>query len=259
MLHLNSPLFVIAAVAIALFSYATLWALFACVKKRGDLADIAWGYGFLIPTWLPFLMGPFSPYALMVNVLVTLWAVRLSLHIYFRNRKRDLDFRYKGWTSKKEIFVKVFWLQALLLFIIALPIQWIGIYSDPIIWSATGIALPLWIAGFCLETISDYQLSQFLKKRTDRKKILTTGCWSWVRHPNYLGEILQWWAIWVFAVPLPFGWTFIVSPLLITFLIVNVSGVAPLEEKMKDHPEFAEYAKKTPSLFPRLRNRATRS
>ena len=222
------------------------WSIYASIKKRKDLADIAWGLGFVLIAWTSFILSPFSIKALVVNLLVTLWGGRLSLHIYLRNKGKKEDPRYKDLGS----FTKIFAVQGALLYVIALPIIWINMHPYPLNFIATGAFILLYAYGFSLEAISDAQLLSFKKNPKNKGKILKTGLWGYVRHPNYLGEICIWWAVWIMSIPLPFGIFLIMSPLTITFCIIKISGIPPLEEKMKDHPDFKSYAKKVPCLFP---------
>lgn len=248
-----SPFAVFAISAIALLLYMLIWAIAAICKKRADLADTAWGFGFLTISWVAFFITPFSSLGLLVNVLVTAWSLRLGIHIFLRNRYRDEDFRYQNLkNSNLRIFFQVFLLQGFILYIIALPILWIHIYPQIISSSVLWTAIPCFVFGFLVELISDYQLRSFQKKPSNHGKLLTTGLWSYCRHPNYLGEIIQWWAIWLLAATLHFGWALIISPLLITFLIIKVSGIAPVEEKMQKNLDFATYKKATPKLIPPL-------
>ena len=234
----------------------SLWFLVAIAKKRADVADIAWGLGFMLVAWASPILGQMTVYGLIVNTFVTIWAIRLIFHIYFRSRNRDEDFRYQAlklqWKKyfNLNLFSKVFLLQGCILYIVALPIMWIHTHPVELPAQILGIALPIWLSGFILEAIADWKLTQFQNDPSKKGKLLTTGVWSYVRHPNYLGELMQWWAIWFMAAFLPFGFALVVSPILLTFLIVNVSGVRPLEKKMKKHPKFKLYAEKTPSLIP---------
>lgn len=237
----------ILAGALALYMWGAGY--FAFIKKRKDYADIAWGPGFILMAWVAFILHPFSLKAALVNGCVTLWGVRLSLHIYLKNRGRKEDFRYK----ESKSFLKVFLVQGLILYVVSLPLVWANRYAEHIHSIAFGFFVILYSCGFLIETISDAQLLLFKQKGENRGKLLTRGMWSYVRHPNYLGEILIWWGFWVLTITLPFGWALIVSPSLITFLIIKVSGVAPLEEKMKDDPAFKVYAERVPCLFPNLK------
>ena len=255
-LGFNLPLtHVFTGVGVLLFLYMSLGSLLALAKKRADLADVAWGLGFLLVAWASLFLGQPTLYGLIVNFLVTIWALRLIFHIYIRNRSRDEDFRYRalkkrwGKNVKLKVFSEVFLLQGCILFVFALPIVWIHTHPVNLPVQILWLALPIWLSGFALETMADRELTFFKNEPSNRGKLLTVGVWSYVRHPNYLGELLQWWAIWLMAAGLPFGWVFVISPLLLTFLIVKVSGVKPLEEKMKQHVDFKVYAEKTPSLI----------
>ncbi len=231
----------------SLFAFVVFSFIFSLIKKRKDIADTLWGIGFLIVTWTSFLLNQFSLNSLIVSLLVSFWAIRLSLHIYKRNKHRTEDFRYEQWKTPLQVFFQVFLLQGIILFIVALPIIWIQTHP---VDGFSFIPVVIWTVGFFLETVSDYQLAQFKKNESNQNQLLMTGLWGYVRHPNYLGEIIQWWGIWLICAYLPLGFLFIISPLLITFLIIFVSGVKPLEDRMKKHPDFKKYSEKTPSIAP---------
>ncbi len=239
--------------ALILLLYMTVWAGYALIKKRSDLADQAWGLGFIVAAWVGYFLNPPSSSGLLVNLLVTLWGLRLFIHIYLKHRCKEEDFRYRkmkeGWKNQSplRIYLNVFLLQGAILYVIALPILWIHTHPGPLFWPAALI----WAAGFLIETAGDLQLLRFQRNPENRGHLLQKGLWSYSRHPNYLGELIQWWAIWGLTLLLPHSWIFCISPLLLTYLILRVSGIAPLEQKMQSHPDFAAYAKNTPPLIPR--------
>lgn len=256
-LGLNLPLsYNLIMTGFLLFIYMSSWWLVALVKKRADIADIAWGFGFILVAWSSLFLGQVTVYGLILNTLVTVWALRLAFHIYYRSKGREEDFRYQalkqrwGTNFNLRLFSDVFLLQGCILYIVALPIMWIHTHPGGVSLDVLGAAFSVWLVGFIVEAISDYELALFRKDLSNKGKLLTTGLWGYVRHPNYLGELIQWWAIWLMAALLPFGWVLCISPLLLTYLILEVSGVRPLEEKMKKHPEFEAYAEATPSLIP---------
>ncbi len=115
-------------------------------------------------------------------------------------------------------------------------------------WQYLGILV--WLKGFFFESVSDFQLSSFIKKRHDKLEIMKSGLWKFSRHPNYYGEILQWWGIWLIAIGLPYGFWAIISPLTISLLIFFVSGVPILEKKYKSNENYQKYAQKTSILIP---------
>jgi steroid 5-alpha reductase family enzyme/predicted DCC family thiol-disulfide oxidoreductase YuxK len=253
--NLSTP-HILAIVAIALLFYVCSCYVAAVVKKRADLADIAWGFGFVLVAWLSYGLGQSSTTGFLVNLLVTIWALRLSLHIYQRNQIREEDFRYKNMKNKwgkginLQMFFQVFLLQGFILYIIALPIFWIHTHPQEISPTLFWGAISLWVIGFLVETISDWQLVKFKEDPLSKEKLCMRGLWSRSRHPNYLGELCQWWAIWIFAATLPNGWELLISPLLLSFLLIKVSGIAPLENKMQKNPDFLSYASATPPLIP---------
>lgn len=166
------------------------------------------------------------------------------------------DYRYAAWRkSWGHLFVlrsylQVFLLQGAFLFLIALPLPILhAAPSTP--WTALDAAgLALWIFGFACESAADAQLTRFRKSPPPRPRYLTTGLWGWSRHPNYFGEAIQWWGLFLIAAAAPGGWRAVVSPLVITLLLRFVSGVPLLERKHKDDPAFQAYAARTNAFWP---------
>lgn len=241
--------------ALALVGHQVLWFVVAIVKKRNDVADVAWGLGFVWVGWLSYFLGGGSDRALLVVALVTVWGLRLAAHIHVRNRGKSEDFRYAQWRAEWKhfylrSFLQVFMLQGLFLLIIAWPVMFINLSApEPFqVWDLAGGVV--WFIGFGFETIGDYQLAQFKKDPTHRGKIITSGLWRYTRHPNYFGEAMQWWGIFMMACSIPSGWITVVSPVLITVLVRYVSGVPMLERKYASHPEFEAYKRKTSVFFP---------
>lgn len=249
-----SPLETLLLTALVCLVFFIVFGILGLSKKRGDVADVAWGLGFIVVSWTSWILSSPTLFGAAVNSLVTVWGVRLASHIYLRNRNRAEDFRYLSLRSqwkkffRLRFFVQIFLFQALILYAVAFPILWIHLHPESQSWEFFTAAALLWLIGFFYEAVGDYQLFHFRKK--DRQALCTEGLWKTTRHPNYFGEILQWWAVWAIAIPAPYGLFLIFSPLLITFLILKISGVAPLEAKMRTNPAFADYAKNTPTLFP---------
>lgn len=240
---------------LALFIWSIIGYVISVFRKRADVADMFWGLGFILVGWLSYLLTENSTYhGIIVNILVTLWGVRLFLHIYYRHKSEEEDFRYQRMKEKWNTFfyihlyAKVFLLQSLILFVVALPIMWLQLVSGepkPFLFQ---IGILFWFIGFIYETIADYQL--LIHKRQGKKELLTSGLWSESRHPNYFGEIVIWWAIFVMAASLMHGFALAISPLLITWLIIRVSGIAPVEKRWEDKEGFETYKQKTPMLIP---------
>jgi steroid 5-alpha reductase family enzyme len=242
--------------AVILWLYATGWFLVAVILKRNDIADIAWGLGYcLLCVWL-FLTQPTGPVNLLLYVLVCLWGLRLSVHIYFRNRGKGEDFRYKQWRTEWgksfywRSYLQVYLLQAFLLLIISTPILSASMFTAS--WSLfTGVGLSMWVLGFLFQSIGDFQLTQFIKTKQPGE-IMQWGLWKYSRHPNYFGEILMWWGIYCIVLPLRNSWWTIISPITITLLLVFVSGVPMLEKKYAGNVAYEAYKKRTWSLVPKL-------
>lgn len=235
-----------------------IWFLFAQFKRRGDVVDVAWGLGFPLVGWSAYLFtGEPSTQALLANILVTAWGLRLSTHIFLRNKDKEEDYRYKAWRQDwgkwyaLRAYLQIFMLQGSLLFLIALPL--ILINQNPMGISAlTILGALIWVFGYSFEVVSDYQLSEFIKDKKNKGKLMTSGLWAYSRHPNYFGEATLWWGIGVIALSAPSGWIGLFGPALITYLLVYVSVVPLLEKKMQNKPGFKKYAQKTPKFIPRI-------
>jgi len=251
--------------------------LYALYKKRNDIVDIAWGMGFIVVAWfnfyiygfqaqvLPGLYGPFRMQVFLVVLAVTIWGLRLAVHIGLRNAHKEEDFRYKKWREDwgkwfiLRSFFQIFALQGFLMLLISLPIIAVSIFGATTISWVTVFGFLIWILGFVFESAGDYQLSKFIRNPDNKGKIMTSGLWSLTRHPNYFGEVTQWWGIYLVSLPVLFSvftmtvyiWLIaLLGPLTITFLILKVSGIPMLEKKYDGNVEFAEYKKRTNSFFP---------
>ncbi len=229
----------------------------ALAKKNNGLADIAWGIGFILVAWFSFFK--FSDREFLSGLttgLVTLWGLRLSIHIFLRNHGKIEDSRYQSmrqkWGSWQKLrsLTDVFLFQGILLFLISTPVIWVNWKGGEMWWLAY-LGLMIWIMGFFFESIGDYQLSQFIKTK-ESGQIMTKGLWQYTRHPNYFGEVSMWWGIFLIATSSNFGWMTFLSPLLITFLILEVSGIPMLEKKYKGNGAFEAYKKRTNAFFPWL-------
>jgi steroid 5-alpha reductase family enzyme len=253
------------AALIAILILANLSFTIAIRMLRNDVADVVWGLGFVVATaaaasWTASIAGGYDlgPRQWIAFACLLVWALRLSSHIAFRNSKKTgEDIRYKKWREewgagwRLRSYLQVFILQALILFVNALPL--LKIASEPssemdmVAWSGCAI----WLIGFLFEAISDQQLTVFKAKPESKGKLMTEGLWSWSRHPNYFGEVVQWWGFFLMGVTLPGAWFTVIAPLTITFFILKVSGIPMLEKEMQSRQGFAEYARRTAVFFPR--------
>ncbi|MBK7342165.1 MAG: DUF1295 domain-containing protein [Saprospiraceae bacterium] len=147
-------------------------------------------------------------------------------------------------------YLQVYLLQGFLLVIIGMPLIVVATsQGDDIHWFSW-IGLFSWIAGFLVQTFADRQLARFVKQRKSKDEVLDRGLWRYSRHPNYFGEIVMWWSVFVMTIPVPGSWIGAIGPLVITFLLVYVSGVPLLEKRYADHPGYQAYKARTSALIP---------
>jgi len=241
----------------AVLLYMTGWFIAAQVRGRNDIADVAWGLGFILVTVVSLLSGNvYSPRSFIVSGLVLVWGFRLALHIHSRNRGRGEDPRYRKWREEwgkwfvLRSFLQVFMLQGLLLLLVAVPIVFVNTAAIvPLGWPDL-LGLALWLYGFGFEAIGDWQLLVFIRNRDNKGKLMTSGLWRYTRQHNYFGEVTLWWGIWLMTLSLPGGWLTIIGPLTITFLILKVSGIPMLEKPYEERADFQEYKRRTSAFFP---------
>lgn len=243
--------------ALILFLYMNLWFFFALTKRRNDVADVAWGLGFVLLAWSSFfLSGDYGARSIIVNILVSVWGIRLAWHIHSRNKSKKEDYRYSAWRKKwgKWFYVRsytqIYLLQGFLLFVVSSPILIINISLPyPLGWiDYLGIAV--WLFGFFFETLGDYQLKGFTSDPSNKGKLMQRGLWSTTRHPNYFGEVVLWWGLGLLALTVPGGWIALIGPITISFLIIRVSGIPMLEKKMASNPEFKDYKRRVSIFLP---------
>jgi steroid 5-alpha reductase family enzyme len=235
-----------------------LW-LASLLLHNASIVDIFWGPGFVVACLAASAeVGRASPRAVLALSLVVVWAARLGTHIYLRNRGQGEDFRYRSmrrragrsfaWRSLFEVFL----LQALLLWLVSHPLQVVMTASEAgRLGGLDAAALGVWLIGFAFETISDLQLTRFRAEPTNRGRVLRTGLWGWTRHPNYFGEALIAWGLYLLAVGVDGGWVTIYAPALMTFLLVRVSGVGLLERTLsQSKPGYREYMEEVSAFLP---------
>jgi steroid 5-alpha reductase family enzyme len=263
-------------ILLIVLTFVTLVYLLAQYMKDSSIMDIFWGIGFIFVSissaFIQYLrFGEVSLSLLLICALVFIWGMRLSIHIYLRHTSEDP--RYVEWRNAWgknywwRSYFQIFLLQGVLLLGVSSSILALA-YQKPlsldVSTTATFLALffgvCIWIIGFVFESLADAQLSKHIKQARLQNKpstILKTGVWSYSRHPNYFGEAVLWWGIWIItlshsAVPVYLS---IIGPILITVLVRYVSGVPLTEKRMSQKSDFAEYAKQTPVFVPRFSNR----
>lgn len=246
-----------AILVLALMS--TLWVV-SVFLRNASIVDPWWSIVFLLVTSNTVLATGFTPAKVLLLAMVALWALRLWLHLLPRSRGRPEDPRYAAFRQRYGphrywwvSFFQVFLLQGALALIISTPLQLAAAAAPPDpVRATTFFGLLLFLAGFAMEAVADYQLQRFRTDERHRGRILDTGLWRLSRHPNYFGEAVLWWGFWLCAVDEPYGWLTVFAPALMTFLLVRVSGVAMLDAHMTaTRPGYADYVKRTSGFVPR--------
>ncbi|MDO3379786.1 DUF1295 domain-containing protein [Geoalkalibacter halelectricus] len=248
--------FLLAALVLLIFMSAVF--VLAMRLKNNSIVDIAYGLAFVLVGWITFAVyGDAHPRQLLILALVTLWGLRLAGHIFLRKQgEQGEDFRYRQWRQEwgKTIvwrsFLQIFMLQGAVVFVVALPILLIMQQPGPALGLLDVLGVLIWLIGFAFEAIGDWQLLRFKRNSARRGHIIQQGLWRYTRHPNYFGEATLWWGMLLIALTAPWGAIAILSPLLINFLLLKVSGIPMLEAKYRNHPEFEAYKQRTNGFFP---------
>jgi steroid 5-alpha reductase family enzyme len=238
---------------------ATLVWILSVRLRDASIADVCWGLGFVLLAWLYFVLSPEStPRAWLAATLITLWGVRLSVHIFRRNHGTGEDPRYQAMRASpgpafwwRSLFT-VFWLQGTLLWFVALPLLVAVRASEPAALTAVdGLGVLCFAVGLAFEVVGDHQLERFRAEPSNRGKVLDRGLWRYTRHPNYFGDATIWWGMYVIAAATPGGWLTVLSPALMTLLLLRVSGVTLLEDSLiASKPGYRAYIARTPAFFP---------
>lgn len=250
--------FIDGLVIISLLAIAT-W-LLSIYLKDVSIVDSAWSLMFLAAAIIYlFQSGNFNLKNIIVISLVAVWAIRLSAHLTWRNWGEPEDRRYQVIRQKyspnfeiKSLFI-IFLFQAVLAWIVTLPL--LGALtlngSQTLLTNYIFIlGVALWAIGMFFETIADWQLARFKDNPANHKKVMDEGLWKYSRHPNYFGEAVIWWGFFLIALSVGAWWS-IVSPLIMTWLLLKFSGVVMLEETITERrPDYREYIKRTNAFFP---------
>jgi steroid 5-alpha reductase family enzyme len=228
---------------------------YAANRCNVNIVDSLWSLFFLTTSGVYIgFGGQWTATSLGLLALVALWSLRLSLHLSIRNMGKSEDRRYAAMRARNPRFngqslVTVFGLQAMLAWLISLPLAAALIEPAPLQPLHLAGAV-LFLVGFVFEAVSDWQLVRFKARPENRGEVLDSGLWRYSRHPNYFGEAVIWWGFYLFALASGAAWT-VVSPLLMTFLLLKVSGVSLLEKDIHERrPAYRRYIETTPAFFP---------
>lgn len=240
-----------------------LW-LVSLIKKDASIIDPVWGTGFVIVAFSSLLLADEVGWrSWLIVAMVTLWGLRLSVFLWYRNFGKEEDYRYQQMREKHgdrfwwvSLFT-VFLLQGVLLWFVAFPIQWGLASSDPWPFNPLDvIGIGLWATGLFFETVGDAQMARFKSNPDNQGQVMDQGLWRYTRHPNYFGDFCVWWGIYLVAISNGAVWT-IASPILMSILLMKVSGVGLLEKTIgKRRPGYEEYKQRTNAFFPGPRKSA---
>ena len=229
----------------------------AAVRKTDVVTDLSYSLTFaLLAVSLPFT-GAREPVQLVAALLVLVWAMRLGAYLFRRILRIKVDHRFDGMRDDPLRFARFWLLQAITVAVVLLPVSYLlGREHPPHLgaWAIAGTGL--WLAGLVLETVADAQKSAFKSKEENRGRFISGGLWRYSRHPNYFGEMLVWWGLFVYTVPVLHGAAVAVvaGPVFITLLLLFVSGIPPLErsadEKHGNDPAYRDYKRRTSILVP---------
>ena len=248
---------VLAVNAAAIFVMVTaLWAVSVAVRDT-SIIDIFWGAGFVVVAWVSFLVADGSAgYRWLLAALTTLWGLRLTAHLANRNLGHGEDFRYAKMRERHgsrwplRSLWSVFWVQGILMWVVSLPVQGGASLGSGTPGWAAWVGVAVWAVGLFFETVGDLQLSRFIADPANRGRVMDRGLWRYTRHPNYFGDFSVWWGIWIVALAAGAWWT-AVGPLVMSLLLIKVSGAGLLEKSLSKKREgYDEYVARTSGFFP---------
>lgn len=246
------------AACVILICITMLW-LLSLPIKNASIVDVFWGLGFIICSWVYFALAPegYISRKWLLNVLVTIWGLRLALYIFWRNHGKGEDYRYQKFRSAAgpnwwwQSFFKVFLLQGVLIVLLSTPLLAAHFSPGPNHLAALDTSgAMIWLVGFCFEALGDLQMARFKSQPANRGQVMNAGLWRYTRHPNYFGEAMMSWGYFFIAAATGAYWT-IYSPILMTLLLLHVSGVRLLEKTLQEvKPGYKEYQANTNAFVP---------
>jgi steroid 5-alpha reductase family enzyme len=244
--------------ALACVIMVSVWVVSVRIQDA-SIVDIVWGAAGATMALSTFLLADgVLARKLLVTAMTLVWGGRLAIHIGRRKWGKEEDFRYAAWraerpdTFARRSLVTIFLFQGLLIWAISLPAQIAQLSSVPTrLTTLDFLGLGFWVLGFGFEAVADRQLRTFLAEPTNKGKVMDRGLWKYSRHPNYFGDALIWWGIFLVAAAVPWGWITFFSPFLMTFFLFKVSGVPMLEKALAERREgYREYMQRTSPFFP---------
>jgi steroid 5-alpha reductase family enzyme len=234
-----------------------LW-LVSIALRDASIVDVFWGLGFALVAIVSNAVGDGNPQRkTLITILALAWGIRLAAYLAWRNWGQGEDYRYRAMRAhhgERFPFVSlylVFGLQGVLMWIVSLPLQVAQAAAGPPLSWLDAIGAALWAVGLGFEAVGDWQLARFRSDPANRGKVMDQGLWHYTRHPNYFGDAVAWWGLFLIALATPRGWLSAPGPALMTFLLLRISGVALLERSLKRRkPEYQAYIERTSAFFP---------
>lgn len=241
-----------------IFLYFSILFIIGQIINNNSIVDIGWGFGFVVMAVFTFLRTENrGARAILITLAICIWGLRLTYHIAKRNIGKPEDYRYVEMRSKwgdkfiaLKAFFKIYFLQFIILTIVSLPVM-VG-NNDKVqeLFLLNYFGIILWVIGFFFESVGDYQLKIFKRNKENKGKIMDKGLWSLTRHPNYFGDSAMWFGVFLIAITNWANIWIIIGPMLMTFLLVFVSGVRLLEKKYQGREAYEEYKKRTSAFIP---------
>jgi steroid 5-alpha reductase family enzyme len=251
--------FMILHTSIIIFVLVTLLWLWSVRITNVSIIDLFWGFSFVIVNASYLLMSEeLNARKILLLILVTVWGLRLSIYLAWRNTGKGEDFRYKEFRKKYGpdrywwlSYFQTFLLQGVLIIIVSLPLSGVNASTHSGSLNVLDyIGALVWLVGFTFEAGGDFQLSRFKRNPENRGKVLSTGFWKYTRHPNYFGDSAIWCAYALFSISAGSYWQ-IIGSIIMILLIIKVSGVALLEKTLNNtKPQYREYVRKTSAFLP---------
>ncbi len=225
---------------------------------RHNVVDVAWGLAFAVVSVISAALGDGDVVRRwLLAGLTCVWGLRLAIYLAIRSRGLGEDPRYKALLAKSRasrlisVLSRIYLLQGALVWFISLPIQFSATLPQGFSWWIY-VGIAVWLLGLAFEAVGDAQLRAYKSQPANRGTIMQQGLWRYTRHPNYFGDACVWWGLYLVAltggpeVLLTIG-----SPIVMSTLLIRVSGKSLLEKHMAQRPGYADYVRRTSGFIPR--------